>query len=90
MDNKKSSYRGRAYYRKMRAKAIAKKIRKSHYYTPDGYYRYKGKFSKNKIHCSCWLCRMKSYDYPTKTDMNKLIDFEQQLKEYYSETAQKH
>lgn len=87
MNNKKSSYRGKAYYRKMRAKAIARKMRKSHYYTPEGYYKYKGKYSKNKIHCSCWMCSIKSSDYPTKTDMNKLIDFQQQLGEYYSETA---
>lgn len=87
MKNRKSSYREKMYYRKMRTAAIARKIRKSHYYTPEGYYKHKGKYSKNKIHCSCPLCRLKSCEYQSKSDMNKLIDYRQQFDEYYRKTA---
>lgn len=28
-----------------------------------------GRLSKNKIHCSCWMCRSKSYDSLSHKDM---------------------
>jgi len=31
-----------------------------------------GKLSKGKIHCSCPLCRAKTYDHPSHRDMAKL------------------
>lgn len=40
-----------------------------------------GKFSKRKIHCSCWMCRMKSYDAPQIRDKRAAIDAVQQLLE---------
>ena len=54
--------RTRDYYRKMRAKHIKRKKRiASHYPGSDTYpyYRQDGIYSKNKIHCSCPLCRGK-------------------------------
>ena len=56
--------RTRAYTRKMRAKAIKRKKRiTSHYSGFDtfSYYAHDGSYSKNKIHCSCRLCRGKDY-----------------------------
>lgn len=56
--------RTRAYTRKMRAKAIKRKKRiTAHYPGSDTfpYYAYDGIYSKNKIHCSCRMCRGKDY-----------------------------
>ena len=56
--------RDRAYLRKMRAKHIRRKKRiTSHYPGSDRfpYYAFDGAYSKNKIHCSCRICRGKDY-----------------------------
>ena len=56
--------RTRDYHRKMRAKHIKRKKRiTSHYPGSDtfSYYKYDGMYSKNKIHCSCPLCKSKAY-----------------------------
>ena len=36
---------------------------------------------KGKIHCSCWMCRRKSYDDPKIRDKRAAIDTAQQLLE---------
>lgn len=57
--------RTRAYHRKMRAKHIKRKKRiTSHYPGADTfpYYADDGRYSKNKIHCSCRMCRSKDYN----------------------------
>ena len=41
-----------------------------------------GRLSKGKIHCSCWMCRTKSYDEPSYGDKKANEDMEQQLKEF--------
>ena len=33
---------------------------------------YIGFLSKNKIHCSCWMCRVKSYDYLSQMDTRRI------------------
>jgi hypothetical protein len=38
----------------------------------------KGRLAKGKIHCSCWMCRQKSYDYPLHSDELKLLAARQQ------------
>ena len=40
-----------------------------------------GRLSKSKIHCSCWMCRNKSYDSISPTDKRKLISAQQQIKD---------
>jgi hypothetical protein len=40
-----------------------------------------GRFAKGKIHCSCWMCRTKSYDNLSHADSKKLIAAQQQLNE---------
>lgn len=87
MTAKTSSYRGKNYFRAMRERAIARKMRKSHYYAPDGYYEQKNRYSKNKIHCSCHLCSVKSADDPMISDIRKLAAYNQQLRDYYNEIA---
>lgn len=56
--------RTRAYTRKMRAKAIKrkKKIVSHWHWFENGLYPHDGMYSKNKIHCSCRMCRGKDYD----------------------------
>ena len=58
--------RTRAYTRKMRAKAINRKKHIVHnfwHWHSYGYeyYPHDGMYSKNKIHCSCPLCKSKAY-----------------------------
>ena len=31
-----------------------------------------GRLSKGKIHCSCWMCRVKSYDYRSHMDARRI------------------
>jgi len=38
-----------------------------------------GRFAKGKIHCSCRMCRTKSYDTPSHTDRKKLLSVKQQI-----------
>ena len=40
-----------------------------------------GRLSKGKIHCSCWMCRSKSYDDPQVRDKRAAINAAQQLLE---------
>lgn len=63
--------RARDYYRKVRAKAIRRKrriIRDQHDYW---HVKHEGMLSKGKIHCSCPLCRHKSYDEKSTADKRK-------------------
>jgi len=42
-----------------------------------------GRFAKGKIHCSCRMCRIKSYDVPSHSDRKKLLAAQQQMNEEY-------
>ena len=45
-------------------------------------------YSKNKVHCSCQLCRFRSVFNPnakTYSDMKKELSMEAKLNEYYKE-----
>lgn len=56
--------RNQAYTRKMRARAIRRKKKITSFYPGADqfpYYVHDGAYSKNKIHCSCRLCRGKDY-----------------------------
>ena len=53
--------RDRNYYREMREKHIKRKKRIAQLYYGWGYYQVDGKYSKNKVHCSCPQCREKDY-----------------------------
>lgn len=70
--------RDRNYRRKVRNKSISKKlnIRKFLWGSENvnDYYEHNpiGILSKGKVHCSCPLCRTKSYDELSKKDKSKL------------------
>jgi hypothetical protein len=40
-----------------------------------------GRLAKGKIHCSCWMCRRKSYDEKSVSNLRDDIDYLQQIKE---------
>jgi hypothetical protein len=47
--------------------------------------RRRGKLSKGKIHCSCWMCRNKSYIELSHSDKKKLIAYKQAINDYFGE-----
>ncbi|MCL2281381.1 MAG: hypothetical protein FWC25_01810 [Dehalococcoidia bacterium] len=60
--------RTRAYYRWQRMRTIRKKLSLLKCIGGDdlaqGWVRGKpGRLAKGKVHCSCYMCRAKSYDY---------------------------
>lgn len=64
--------RTRDFYRFQRKQHILRKKRIiKDVYICDNYYSDDGKYSKNKIHCSCWMCRNKSYDSATNNAKRK-------------------
>lgn len=79
--------RDRAYYRYQRKRHIKRKmgiLRRlggAEYLTAWSRDEY-GRLSKGKIHCSCWMCRAKSYDEPTHSDRQARELADQQVKEY--------
>ena len=75
--------RDRNYYREMREKHIKRKKRIAQLYYGWEYYQVDGKYSKNKIHCSCQLCRGKDYrgrhiqtnqEHRSEADMKEQIE----------------
>lgn len=82
--------RNKAYYRWQRRRAIHHKAWIVRYawkedsplfWTPSRI----GALSKGKIHCSCWMCRRKSYDELSRTDKRKQEACKQQLEEITNE-----
>lgn len=41
-----------------------------------------GSLSKNKIHCSCWLCSAKSNRHRTVTDLKKMASMDEKENDY--------
>lgn len=63
--------RTRGYFRYQRIAHIRRKQRIIKDQGGYWHYRYPGELSKGKIHCSCWLCRHKSYDVPQTRDSRR-------------------
>jgi len=40
-----------------------------------------GRFAKGKIHCSCRMCRHKSYDNLSQAERKNRLSFQQQVNE---------
>ena len=78
--------RDRSYYRKQRMRAIRRKENILRQLGGEAFvsawaHGAVGRFSKGKIHCSCWMCRRKSYDDPPARDKRAAMDAAQQLLE---------
>ena len=72
--------RKRDIYKALRKRSICKEVYHWDWY--DNLHEY----SKNKVHCSCQMCRFKSVFEPnakTYSDMKKELSLENKLKEYY-------
>ena len=79
--------RDKAYFRYQKKKHIQRKVGILKRIGGEEYVRswsrgQPGRLSKGKIHCSCWMCRTKSYDEPNHGDKKANEDMEQQLKEF--------
>ena len=79
--------RTRAYTRKMRAKHIKRKKRiVSHWsgFEESPLYKYDGMYSKNKVHCSCPLCRGKDINGKhilTKAEKATILKLAEELRD---------
>lgn len=78
--------RSRAWTRYQRRRAIGRKagILRRNYGRDEVKYWTKGepgRLSKGKIHCSCWMCRRKSYDEPSMADRRKTVCALMEMKE---------
>jgi len=75
----------RAYRRSQRTRVIKRKVRLLRRYGGEKYVSAWsrggriGRFSKGKIHCSCGMCRTKSYDNLSHSDKKKLLSGKQQI-----------
>jgi hypothetical protein len=70
--------RNRAYRRWQRNRAINRKVRILKRIGGDGQvFAWSrgdtGRFAKGKIHCSCRMCRTKSYDYLSHVDERRIL-----------------
>ena len=77
----------RDYYRRQRAKHIARKQRMINQWSYDKEHPYwvapAGALSKGKIHCSCWMCRRKSYDHKAAKDLARIEAMNESEKYYF-------
>lgn len=84
----KSNTRGKAYTRYQRNRTINRKInilrKKNGDLFLKDFFPIKGKLSKGKIHCSCYMCRSKSYDILSHRDNSKLIYDLKEINDYLS------
>jgi hypothetical protein len=70
----------RGYYREQRKKHIKRKKKIIHNLNDYWYYKYDGSLNKGKIHCSCWMCRQKTYDSWKHSDKQRIEEMEFELK----------
>lgn len=79
----------RDYYRKQRAKHIARKQRMVKEWSMNGNCLYwvapAGALSKGKIHCSCPWCRSKSYDHKAAKDLARIEAMNESEKYYFND-----
>lgn len=78
--------RDRSYYREQRRRAIRRKEELLRKISGEEYVcawtrGVPGRLAKGKIHCSCWMCRRKSYDDPQLRDKRAAMDAADQLSE---------
>ena len=79
--------RDRGYYRRQRKRTIQRKERILGFWgSPEEVESWergaKGRLAKGKIHCSCPMCRRKSYDDPAIRDKRAMGKAAEMLREY--------
>lgn len=77
--------RSRDFYRKQRAKHISRKKRMIQEWSANCAYwiTEDGKLSKGKIHCSCWMCRSKSFDNKKANDLARIEAMNESERYYF-------
>lgn len=65
--------RTRDYYRHQRKRVINRKRKIIHSQDDYWYVPHDGMLSKGKIHCSCPMCRRKSYDEAKMQDLHSTV-----------------
>ena len=77
--------RSKSYYRHHRERVIARKWYIVHdiWKTEEYWIPRKGSLSKNKVHCSCTMCKYeKHYRIPKHTHASKWKQMKQEMKDY--------
>lgn len=81
-NKKRAERRKKDFYKAMRKKNLDKAIHPN----LQPWYSNLHEYSKNKIHCSCPLCRFKNWfdgkDRKTISDMKKIESMEDKIREY--------
>lgn len=82
--------RDRGYYRSQRKRTIQRKKNLLYSIGGHGYWwawtqGANGRLAKGKIHCSCPMCRNKSYDDPTIRDKQTNEKAKEMVREYLME-----
>ena len=75
--------RSRNYTRYQRARMISKKREICRAIYGQEYYSHKDSYSKNKIHCSCKMCRSTDYYGHHVLDKRELIAMDKMNKQIY-------
>lgn len=86
--------RDRGYYRSQRKRTICRKRNLlygsgGHDYLRAWTHGVSGRLAKGKIHCSCPMCRTKSYDDPAIRDKRSKAKAFSSLQDYYAEQSEK-
>ena len=82
--------RSKAYFRYQRSRTLRRKLGILKRRGTDDYDSVTawtrgepGRLAKGKIHCSCWMCRTKSYDDLRIRDKRNALTAEQKIWEFY-------
>jgi hypothetical protein len=80
------SNRSRAYYRHHRKRVINRKkaiVKHGFWHVKDEQF---GRLAKGKIHCSCWMCRQKTWmhGFP-KSEKARILGCQLKIAEYFNE-----
>lgn len=76
--------RNRTYRRIQRRRVINRKKRIIKGQNNYWHYKNEGELSKGKIHCSCWMCRSKSYDRAKIQDVRNYENIYEQMFDLYN------
>ena len=72
------------------SKAIRKKNLARSFYGRYDYYPYIGKYIKNKIHCSCWMCASKIKNHGNKPSELRKIGKKRRVRNNFSQILREH
>ena len=84
---KEENYRGRAYRRFQRNRAIRRKKGVANRIYEIGWFQIDGKYSKGHIGCGCWMCKPgKRFHAPSWQDARQSLKYTQAIRDYWDGT----